>query len=214
MRWASSAALVLACVARVAWTAPARAEDQTEASYGRVEGDIAFAMGAGVVAAPRGGRGEVELRARYLDSAGIFATYEDGRLFGSAAEPGRVLSGGLELRPLFLYRWLQGQEMEAARWDLLIDSFGLELGATLSEPSGQGLTQAGLQAGIGVEFPILLRASGPWVGIHGGVRWSDVALSYGQAATADDRGLYLAVTLSWHAVVLTHLVDWRDEPRR
>jgi hypothetical protein len=201
---------LLACAA---WTITSRADDPAETSYGRVEGDIDFVVGAGAVFAPRGVRGEVELRARYLDAAGIFVAYEDAPFWGSGAEPGRVLSGGLELRPLFLFRWLQGRETGEPRVDLTIDSIGLELGWTLSAPSGQGLTQSGLQAGLGVEFPILPRASGPWLGFHGGVRWSDAALATGQVSDADDRSGYFAVTLQWHEVVLTHLVDLKDEPQ-
>ncbi len=243
MRWGFSATVVMVSAACAGWSQPSRAEagaspaspergqsqdgsspgspgrgqdqDQVEPSYGRVEGDLSFVFGAGAVAAPRGGRGEVELRVRYLESAGIFATYEDGLIFGSAAEPGRVLAAGLELRPLFLYRWLQGHETEKAAVDLLIDSFGIELGATLSQPSGQGLTQSGVQFGIGVELPILLRAYRT-VGRPAwrGVRWSDVALASGEVQGADDRSVYIAVTLSWHQAVLTHLVDLGDEPRR
>jgi hypothetical protein len=206
--------VLLCALVTLAWAAPARADDAVEPSYGRVEGDLSLVLGAGVVAAPRGGRGEVELRARYLDSAGLFVTYEEGPAFGSAAEPGRVLAGGFELRPLFFYRWLQGQETQKAWADLVVDSIGIEMGATLSQPSGQGLTEWGLQVGLGVEVPILPRATGPWVGLHGGVRWSDQAIASGQVQGADDRGIYIALTVAWHQVVLTHLVDVADEPRR
>jgi hypothetical protein len=206
--------LFVAVAVAVAAPAPAHADEDPEPSYGRVEGDVSLVLGAGVVAAPRGGRGEAELRARYLDSAGLFVTYEEGPAFGSGAEPGRVLAGGFELRPLFFYRWLQGHESQTAWADLLLDSFGIEMGATLSQPSGQGLTQWGLQLGVGIELPILPRATGPWVGLHGGVRWSDQAIASGQVQGADDRGIYIALTLAWHQVVLTHLVDLADEPRR
>jgi hypothetical protein len=168
----------------------------------------------GVVGAPRGPRGEAELRARYLDTAGVFVTYEDGALLGSSAEPTRVLAGGVELRPLFLYRWLQGQESGDARWDMLVDSFALELAATLSQPAGQAMSQGGLQFGLGLELPLLPQASGPWIGLHGGLRWSDVALATGEVQSADDRSVYVALTLTWQAVLTTHLVDVRDALRR
>ena len=209
MRWATSA-LAFACVA---WTAGARADEQTEASYGRVRGDVVLVVGAGTVVAPRGVRGEAELRARYLDSAGVFATYEDGASLASGVEPGRVLSAGLELRPLFLFRWLQGKETGNPWFDLVVDSFGLEAGATLSQPSGEGFEQAGLQLGVGLEVPFLPSASGPWLGLHAGLRWSDNAIASGQVSDADDRSAYVAVTLSWHEVMLTHLVDVRDQLR-
>ncbi len=206
--------MLLVAVVVLTSAAPSRADELPDPSYGRVRGDLTLVAGAGTVVAPRGVRGEVELRARYLDAAGLFVAYEDAPLFGSGAEPGRVLSAGLEVRPLFFYRWLQGHETGMPRLDLLIDSFGLEVGWTLSAPAGEGLSLNGLQAGLGIEMPILPRASGPWVGVHGGVRWSDAALASGQTSDADDLAAYLALTLSWHEVVLTHLVDLKDEPRR
>jgi hypothetical protein len=206
MRWLPET-VFLACALS---TTSARADEDPVSSYGRVAGDLGLALGVGVVAAPRGPRGEAELRARYLDTAGVFVTYEDGALLGSSAEPTRVLAGGVELRPLFLYRWLQGQESGDARWDMLVDSFGIELGATLSQPAGQPMSQGGLQFGLGLELPLFPRASGPWIGLHGGVRWSDVALATGQVQSADDRSVYVAVTLTWQQVITTHLVDVRD----
>ena len=71
---------------------------------------------------------------RYLETAGLFLTYEDGAIFGNAAEPVRVLAGGLELRPLFLGRWLTGRELGNARLDLALDSLGLELGGFFAQP--------------------------------------------------------------------------------
>src|SRR5215831_13531181 len=76
-------------------------------SYGRIDGDIDVVVGAGAVFAPRGPRGEAELRLRYLETAGVLVTFEDA--LGSSAEPARALTTGLELRPLFLARWLRGQ---------------------------------------------------------------------------------------------------------
>jgi len=190
----------------------ARAEGRPEPTYGRLQGDLTLVAGVGAVVAARGGRAEGELRLRYLESAGVFASYEDGALVGSAAEPTRVLAAGLELRPLFIFRWLTGRESQRARFDLVLDSVGLELGATLSQPAGTGFaSRTGMQAGLGLEVPILPRATGPWLGFHAGVRWSDGALASGVVATADDRSAFLTITLAWHQVVVTHLVDVGDE---
>jgi len=193
----------------------ARAQGRPEPSYGRLQGDLTLAAGLGGVVAARGGRAEGELRVRYLETAGLFATYEDGALVGSAAEPTRVLTTGLELRPLFLARWLTGQETRRARFDLVLDSLGLELGATFAQPAGTSFaSRAGLQAGLGLEVPIIAQASGPWLGFHAGVRWSDTALASGVVSSADDRSGFLAITLAWHQVVVTHVVDEGDEAPR
>jgi hypothetical protein len=205
-------AAALACgFAAMAWGGDARAQEAADPSYGRVDGDLTLVVGLGAVAAARGVRPEGELRVRYLETAGVFAAYEDGATFGTGAEPQRVLAAGLELRPLFLYRWLQGHEIRRARLDLTIDSIGLELGAAFWQPRGGGFaSQPGIQAGLGVEMPIFEQAAGPWVGLHGGVRWGSQVFSYGNVRDADDRSAFLTLTLSWHALVVAHWVDLGD----
>jgi hypothetical protein len=208
----------------------ARAEGDVEPSYGRIEGDVTVVVGAGASIASGGPRAAAELRARYLETAGLFATYEDGALVGSSVDPRRVLAFGLELRPLFLYRWLKGHETRRARWDLLLDSLGLELGmtwaggppetppeASMARPGGapgNGFgSHPGIDAGLGLELPLFSEATGLWLALHGGLRWSDDALASGPVHP-DDREAYLALTLAWHQVVSTHLVDFGDEAPR
>jgi hypothetical protein len=186
---------------------PALADDTP--TRGRIDGDLALVVGGGGVVASRGPRLEGEIRIRYLDSAGAFVVYEDSAGFGS--EPQRVLSAGLELRPLFLGRWLRGLETDRARIDLLVDSFGLEFGVVLAQPTGSEFgSSTGLQLGVGVEVPILANATGPWVGVHAGMRWSENAMAAGTVRDVDDRSAYVAVTLAWHQVVTSHLVELGD----
>jgi hypothetical protein len=207
-----AAALVLtaalALLGGVAW-----AQGRSEPTYGRMEGDVTVVVGAGAVVAARGPRAEAELRVRYLESAGLFASYEDGPLLGSAAAPERVMAAGLEVRPLFLARWLTGRETMRPRVDLVLDSFGLELGAALAQPAaGSFASRPCVQAGFGLELPFLHEATGPWIGVHAGVRWSEEALATGTVRDAGDQGVFVAITLAWHQVVLTHLVDVGDGP--
>jgi hypothetical protein len=184
-----------------------------DASYGRAVGDVTLVAGAGVVAAAQGPRAEAELRLRYLETAGVFASYEDGPLLGSAAEPLRVFAAGLEVRPLFLGRWLDGHETSGARLDLLVDSIGIELGAAFQQPSGGAFSsRPAAQVGLAIELPIFASATGPWIGLHGGMRWSDAALAGSSTGGPDDRSPYLAVTAAWHQVVLVHAVDVGDRP--
>lgn len=180
----------------------------SDATFGRIDGDLTLVIGAGATLGPRGVRGNGDLRLRFLDSAGLFFGYEDG--FGGSAEPTRVLYTGLELRPLFLGRWLQGLELQRSFGDLVIDSFGLEIGGFASQPqSGAIGDRLGVQLGLGLEVPLLARATGPWLGLHGGVRYSDAGLARGDE-TALDRALFLSITLAWHQVLATHLVDAGD----
>jgi hypothetical protein len=215
MRWASDVTSVAVVACLVGHAGEARADDFPEASYGRIAGDVTVVGALGGVVATRGPRAEAELRLRYLESAGIFVTYEDGTTFASAAEPGRVLTAGAELRPLFLYRWLQGKEEQLPRLDLAVDSLGLELGAVLAQPAGAGFaSEGGVQLGLGLEVPLFRTSTGPWIGLHGGVRWSEALLASGDVRSADDRSVFLAISLAWHQVVLTHLVDAGDRAPR
>lgn len=184
-----------------------------DASYGRARGDVTLVAGAGAVVAQPGPRGEVELRVRYLEVAGLFASYEDA--LGSAAEPRRVFATGLEVRPLFLFRWLDDREASEARLDLVVDSIGLELGAAFEQPYGAAFSsRPGAQVGLMIELPVLASATGPWIGLHAGVRWSDAALAGGSTDSPDDRALYLSITAAWHQVVLTHAIDVGDRAPR
>lgn len=205
-------ALVLGvlCCAR-----PLRAAGGPETSHGRVDGDLSGSLGVGATFGPRGPRGAVDLRLRYLWTAGLFATYEDGPLFGGTAEPRRAFAGGLELRPLFLARWLQGLDSGNGYVDLTIDSLGLELGAVFAEPAGAAFgSRPGLQAGIGLQVPVLPNATGPVIGIHAGGRWSNAALGGNTIEGPSDRAVFLLVTLGWQQVFGAHIVDIGDRAPR
>jgi hypothetical protein len=215
MRWASERAIVwmgaLVGAGVLASASTARAEGVVDPSYGRVEGDLALVVGVGGTVASGGVRPEAELRARYLETAGIYGTYEDGPVVGLSPDPGRIVMAGFELRPLFLYRWLRGYETHRERWDLAVDSVGLELGLAWAQPDGGAFpSHPGFDAGFGVEFPITLDASGLWLAFHGGVRWSDFSLATGAVEVNDQREVYLSITLAWHQLVATHLVDVGD----
>lgn len=185
--------------------------DKPDTSYGRIDGDLSGSLGVGATFGPRAPRAAVDLRLRYLWTAGVFATYEDGPLFGSGADPRRAFATGIELRPLFLARWLQGLETGHAHLDLTIDSFALELGAVFLEPPGRPFgSRPGLQAGIGLQLPVLPWSTGPVVGIHGGARWSDAALGGRTIEGPSDRSLYLLVTVAWQQVFGAHVVDLGD----
>jgi hypothetical protein len=214
MRWVSRA------FAGAAWVALSAGDAWGEGgivdtSYGRIDGDVGLVFGAGLVVAPRGPRAETEIRVRYLESAGLFTTYEDASLLDSASEPRRALIMGLEVRPLFLFRWLRGHESGLARVDLALDSIGFELGAILQQPTGTDFaSQRGMEAGLGIELPILERATGPWIGLRGALRWSDTVLGSGVVENAADRQATLIVTVAWHQILSTHVVDVGDRAVR
>ncbi len=188
-----------------------RAAEAVDTSYGRIDGDLSVAVGAGVMAGPRGPRGAAELRLRYLWTAGVFATYEDGATFGSKAEPKRVLATGVEFRPLFLARWLKGFELGSPRVDLTLDSLAIEVGAAFMQPQGAAFgARPGLQTGLGIEIPVFARATGLFVGVHGGLRFSDDVLGGVSPRTASDRAAYLMLSISWQQIFGAHVVDLGD----
>src|SRR6185437_12687851 len=89
--------VVAASLGVVVWVpAAARAEGFVDPSYGRVNGDLAIAVGVGGTVASSGPRPDAELRVRYLESAGIYGTYEDGATVGISQDPSRVIMGGFE----------------------------------------------------------------------------------------------------------------------
>lgn len=184
-----------------------------DTTYGRIEGDLAFRGAAGVTFGPRAPRAAFDLRLRYLQSAGFFMTYEEGF---QTSSPARALASGFELKPLFLGRWLTGREFGSPYADLVLDSFGLELGVVLSQPPGGAFgDRYGLQFGIALEVPLFPRASGLFVGVHGGLRWNRATLGGTEPATADDRSLYLTIVVAWQQLFGgTAVVDAGDKPLR
>jgi hypothetical protein len=207
----ASSALALVGAARAQETRGAK----PDSTYGRLDGDVALVAGAGLAVGPRSPRATAEIRVRYLETAGLFFTYEDGKALGGGSEPIRVLSGGLELRPLFMGRWLTGRESGKARLDLMVDSLAIELGGFFEQPIGGSLGQRpGFQAGLGLEIPILAAASGPWIGLHGGLRWSDGTLGGDPIVGPADRAAFLSITVAWHQIVGTHVVDVGDRSLR
>lgn len=191
--------LVPLLVSMAARDASRPAQRGRDATWGRIDGDVTAVLGLGASFGPRAPSGAVDARLRYLDTAGVFVTYAEG--FGGDAQPARSLAVGVEMRPLFLGRWFRGLEFGVAHLDLFVDSLGLELGAALLHPIGGQLgDRVALQAGLGLEAPILPRSSGPWIGLHGGVRLSDVGLAH-DTNVAIERSLYLTITLAWHQVV-------------
>ena len=188
---------------------PARLADP-DTAYGRIDGDLGLVLGVGATFAAGAPRPSAELRVRYVDTAGLYLTYEDS--FGAhAADPERVFGTGLEVRPLFLGRWVTGNEL-GLRWpDLIIDSIGLEVGAFFQQPAGSSFgSRPGLSAGFGLELPILGRPSGPWIDIHAAGRWSDGVLGGGPINGPSDRAFVVTVSLAYHQLIKAHLVDLND----
>jgi hypothetical protein len=189
----------------------AGAESGKDATYGRIDGDVAVVGALGMTLGPRAPRATADARLRYLSTAGMFFTYEDGPLIGASAEPRRVMAVGAELRPLFLARWARGLEWGSPRLDLAFDSIGLELGAVFLQPEGASFGgRPGLQAGLGFELPFMTTATGLFLSVHAGARWSNAALGGGPLAGPGDRAAFLTLAFSWQQIFGAHVVDLGD----
>lgn len=134
--------------------APDRAS--ADASHGRLEGDLTLEAGLGGGVAFEGpsvlGAGTLELRARYLDMAGVVI---GGELRPEGTSRAWV---GIDLRPLFLARFFLGLGT-GSRWlDVLIDSVGLDLGVALV-PLDERIGAA-LAVGFGIDVPIVFFGEG------------------------------------------------------
>ena len=151
--------------------------------------------------------------ATYLQTVGLTAQYNDS--FGIESQPlERAVSGGVELRPLFLGRFASDLERGPAHFDLLLDSLSLGLGVygawTRQPPCIDELESCfdhGIDWSVGLEIPLLARASTPFVGLRGSLR-----LSLAEERLADrpmSSGM-LTVTLGYRHLFEAQIVDAGD----
>ena len=204
----ASVALALCAAAIVALCSPARAEtpDEGDGIHGRFDGDVVLSAAVGTGAAFFGDGawvGTLELRARYLDSAGVFVAPEV-RLF---ADP-RILVG-VDFRPLFLARFFRGLSAMHAWWDLVLDSLGVDLGVVLI-PIGDH-TGAGLALGGGIDLPIAVdRGVGLFMRL--GARWAHALLEDRNGPPESVSDLSVFVALGWRLAADAGIAA--DEPPR
>ena len=200
------------CAAGLSLTGAAQAQGSGDGMYGRVSGDVALQLDAGGAMIGGDGAMVVSGAARYLQSAGLYASFSEDfrRAVGPAA---RSLSLGVELRPLFIPRMGWNWEKGPATLDLLIDSLSLRLGAVVSRRPDFELDAPGLEAAIALGVPLTRSAAGPWVTASAGVRWSDAQLWRRHAFELGHASI-LTLTLGWQGFVGAHAVDAGDRLRR
>ena len=196
-----------ATLAALTATTSARAED--DGVYGRLDGDLELRVEAGAGFASGGPSLAAGVLALYLGTAGFYAHYTDA-LGTPGADVTRSIAAGLHLEPLFLARYASDLEHGPARLDLLIDSFGVEIGSFWSAPRGYGLAaEPGLELAATLAVPLRARASGPFLALRGALR-----LRQDDAAAALDRAGLFSLTLSFRTVLPVHLVDAGDRLAR
>lgn len=179
-----AASLVLVCSGR---TATAAAEDTTierrvhapspgdDGVYGRFDGSVDLGLSAGVELEDEEPRAALRISGHYWWTAGAYLRYADG--FGSNdRRPLRVLSTGIDVRPLFLPRFALDLQQGPAFLDLLLDSLSLSAGAYLARPDDAAFAdERGFDLGVGCGVPLLAEASGPWLEARAERRFADRA---------------------------------------
>jgi hypothetical protein len=134
----------------------AEAQGAADGAYGRLTSDVILegSLGGGATfeADTVSGAATLELRARYLDMAGLMVGAE-WRPEGAS----RVLVM-VDLRPVFLIRFLLNASFHDRYWDLFVDSIGLDLGVAVA-PLDDGAGGA-LAVGFGFDVPLVFFGDG------------------------------------------------------
>jgi hypothetical protein len=108
-----------------------------------------------------------------LWTAGVYARYSDA--FGGADQrPERVVSFGVDVRPLFLPRFALDLEQGPAWLDLMLDSLSLDGGAYFAKPRRRDFgDERGFEAGLGFGLPLCGSARGAWLDARAERRFAD-----------------------------------------
>jgi len=196
---AAFVAVLLAIVAEVV-PRPAHAESANVRSvpgtsdgvYDRFDGDLDLGLALG---AEFGSAGKPAPAARasahYFWLAGVYVA---GRIKAGDESAASLFGIGVDLRPLFVPRWVKAYETGPGLFDLTLDSLSLSLGAFWSQPAEHApQSQRGFDAQLGFGIPLLARAAGPWLEARGALRYPDGA----------ERQEALFLALSWHGFVFT-----------
>jgi hypothetical protein len=202
----------VAVVALAVLTAGEARAEETDGAYGRLDGDVLLQFGAGVALALEAPYLELDAHALYLSSAGVYFRYAES--FGQqSALYTRSFSTGVEVRPLFLARWALNVAKGPARLDLFADSLTFQFGAAWQQERKLGFREIpAFEIGLGLEFPLLASASGPFVGVLGALRLDDPEGR--DPRDLLEQGSQIVFTLSWHQILKTGLVDFNDRLSR
>ena len=177
-----------------------------DGGYGRIDGDVSWQLDLG------GGSGDGEpgavgmLAFRYLQTAGVYGTW----MWHPSEDPQPRWTGafGVELRPLFLPRFLKDMETGPPRFDLFLDSLSLRLGAVIADSGAFAHRGPGVETGLAIGLPLSSQASGLWLSASGSIRFSHLHMSGSNDDT--DRALVWTLTLGWQEFFGPGIVDVGD----
>lgn len=175
--------------------------------YGRLDGSLALSLSAGAELEAGEPRASLRIGGHYLWTAGAYVRYADA-LGADGARPSRVLSLGVDVRPLFLPRFALDLEQGPALLDLALDSLSIDGGVFLAQPRHDSFAaERGFELGLGLGLPLRGQAEGPWLEARAERRFAEFASKAGANVHAQDAWLF-SVFFSWHALT------WTTEPAR
>lgn len=197
LRHASTFWATAAVLASFAAAPPAHAgwppEAESDGVYGRFRGNTDVSLKLGGMLRDAGVAGSVGASVHYYSLLGVTGDYSESLVADSLHA--RSASVGMELRPLFLPRWVLGLERGPAWLDLALDSAALGFGAYFTDAEADTRGSRGAWLSLGLGAPLLGDASGPWLELRALRRFPD------HDALGVDAHNALFVYLSWHHVL-------------
>ncbi len=166
----------------------------SEDPYGRLATETTLTLGLGAGAQLTENQSFlslVDLRWRYLESVGVVLNPEL-RASGDVA-----FHLGIEVRPLFWWRFLQGRQVGTRFVDEWIDSIGFEMGASyIREDSA---SKPGWMLGLGCDLPFWHFREPQAVFLHVGLRYvHSLASDYGGSSQDfQDLSAYVTLNTKW-----------------
>jgi hypothetical protein len=182
--------------------------NDSDGAYGRVHSDLALQLDLGALAQQHDNSGQVSLVARYLQTAGLYASFVD-KLSDRPGNLYRSTSAGIELRPLFLPRFLRNYEQGPSLLDLSVDSLALRAGAIFGARPFAEPKRPGFEIILSMGLPLSAKAGGPWLTIGSGVRISSAPPVDDQSRKFSDM-LFLSASLGWQTFFDMGIVDIAD----
>lgn len=167
--------------------------------YGRFKGalDLSWKLGSQVLSSSSSPALSVGGSAHYYSLLGVNLDLIEN--FAGEQHSSREARFGLELRPLFLPRWILGTERGPAWFDLSLDSVSVGLGGYVQRRgSHDPAVSTGTWASLGAALPLVGNAAGPWLEVRGLYQFPDP-----EPITRPEAYPSLSVYLSWH-----HFLDW------
>ena len=187
---------------------------RADGAEGRLEGDLDLSIGAGAAITKSAPALAARAALTFASVAGLYSGYLD-TFDAKDAVFARQLTAGVTLKPIFWGRFSKALTTGSPRADLLIDSLILELGAVWSSPPGRAMeSDPGVEMAVGLGFPILDRASGPFIELRGAFRLRPIDLDGRSGVDVLDSGALVSLTLTWHQIVNAHIIDAGDRATR